>query len=98
MEKVFRVFIAKEKVFPYICCNLRIFASECQASFPAGCCSKVVALFSSQTFPSFAGDISPHCCCRSRQIFVLQLFADFSVGTVSFTDCFFCNFLSGSSV
>ena len=38
----------------------------------------------------------PHCCCRSRQTFVLQLFAEFSCRISSFICCFFYNFLCGS--
>ena len=34
MGKVFRALIAKEKVFPFICCKFTIFESEYQASFP----------------------------------------------------------------
>ena len=32
-KKVFRALIAKEKIFPFICCKFTIFASEYQASF-----------------------------------------------------------------
>ena len=83
MEKVFRALNAKEKVFPFICCKFTIFASEYQASFPLVVAQKW-ELFSSQRFP----------CCRSRQTFVLQLFADFVVsGRISsFILCFFYNF------
>ena len=54
------------------------------------------SFFSSQRFPSFSWHIPPHCWCRSRQTFVLQLFADFSCRISSFILCFFYNFLCGS--
>ena len=47
MEKVLRAIIAKEKGFPFICCNFTILANECQASFPLFVSLKVVSFFDS---------------------------------------------------